>query len=463
MALASLPDAVVTLALSFLASKDLASALATLEGVDASVGQTSAWLALQHWVSVEDLGLFQGDETWMSVWGLVDGSPAKDKVAWLLFGGPQGPSKGAFDWAWLDSKCMRRLKAEACVKRLVAAAVRLGDAGRWEAGTELIRHALGDGEQPGDTIAKWLLAKLLPNRLQALRNDSRPDATGATPADAARWRAHLLTLASTFLIDRLYANTYVTDSSQDASDLRRASVYAQDAVGLCRAAAAAPAADPATEAPVLDGAAPASRAPRHESLPPLEGQLVDALLACGRGGALLAQHAALGAMRAAAGYADDVFDAGLEAFAEAASLCQRRIDGADCGDFFELGLLRVSAAKAELQYCRASGLTRTARTPAAQSRVVELTRSSIEGTLGALRGLDALGCAETAAAVPMLKDLGKVYGFLSHFSGLRSDVSEAEKYLRRALALQQRLGGADHRNTKNVRRLLRLEDDDADD
>ena len=182
-------------------------------------------------------------------------------------------------------------------QRLVAAARRLGRDGKWEVAAELLRAALADNddaaaaedvamdESTADDAApssdRGGLLRRVVDWLRMRRNPSPTPPPREAPrvhrdALAPRWAAQLRLETSTFLVDRLYASTYV---------------YASDGDGQCVATAlregrAAVRALVAFDGAEDDAPAPSDARWAEVSLPPLPYQLAEARLAHGRAAAL---------------------------------------------------------------------------------------------------------------------------------------------------------------------------------
>jgi len=381
----------------------------------------------------------------------------------------------------------RRRPSAAWASRAAALAHALGTAGRWTAGAQLMHAAA------------------------TLAGSHQMDACGAVAASSLL-QAELLTAASGFLVDKCYASTYVSSSDDENRDIVVAFDTARQAVELARASAfeanwggwgaAAVAGAGASSTSLAAASAAASRVrggPLQEAHAPTfvrgRAALAAALYAEGRASAICAQHKALGAMladedratrlpRAAA-----LFTNGQAALEEALGLAEAAEDS--------LGGARACAALAELWYCAASAnirgaaalipggtghvaFERLAALPAGALPgldapegnpgvllgvgIVRLVTASLEWSATALRRLEDMGHAETLLGAQIMKDLGKVHGFATNFrpelytlAGLSPSEDHgalADELLSRALAAQQRLQGAAHKNTANVRRLL---------
>ena len=72
----------------------------------------------------------------------------------------------------------------------------------------------------------------------------------------------------------------------------------------------------------------------------------------------------------------------------------------------------------------------------------------------ALAEIRELGLGETRLAATMLKDLGKVHGFLASIFG-GSDAATSREFLAEALRIQQRLDRPAECETENIQRLMR--------
>ena len=74
--------------------------------------------------------------------------------------------------------------------------------------------------------------------------------------------------------------------------------------------------------------------------------------------------------------------------------------------------------------------------------------------LQALAEIRELGLGETRLAATMLKDLGKVHGFLASIFG-GGDAATSREFLAEALRIQQRLDRPAECETENIQRLMR--------
>ena len=72
----------------------------------------------------------------------------------------------------------------------------------------------------------------------------------------------------------------------------------------------------------------------------------------------------------------------------------------------------------------------------------------------ALAEIRELGLGETRLAATMLKDLGKVHGFLASIFG-GSDAATSREFLAEALRIQQHLDRPAECETENIQRLMR--------
>ena len=72
----------------------------------------------------------------------------------------------------------------------------------------------------------------------------------------------------------------------------------------------------------------------------------------------------------------------------------------------------------------------------------------------ALAEIRELGLGETRLAATMLKDLGKVHGFLASICG-GGDAATSREFLAEALRIQQRLDRPAECETENIQRLMR--------
>jgi len=295
----------------------------------------------------------------------------------------------------------------------------------------------------------------------------------------------LLAKASTFLIDKCYASTFVSADADECRDVELAFTFAEEAVAQARAVVEAVAQTPSSSHVVECGSRVRS-GPRPQELThsTSAAALRSALYALGRACAICGQHVALGAMGDGGQSLPSVqalFSMGQDAFAEC-------LDSS-----VDVESTRTKAALAELWYCAASSNTARAQVfvPTApgherfetlagldyqppqldhmqQSIVwcVRLTYGSLALMDRCCGEFEALGQGESASMAQLLKDLGKVHGFARHFGMNRRLMqvaavaprqdhdSEAQAKLDKALELQTRLQGERHKNTANVRRLL---------
>ena len=465
---AALPEALQASVFSYLAPRTIGDAQLALRA-GAGVADLACWVALRGDGGCS-AALYAGEESWRSLYALygaisrdvaahVPPADAEAAARFVLVGGEHRGDVEALD---RGGAALARRRRAASRQRLAEAARRLGGLGRWEAGTALVRAALGEPgdapEAPPDSPEaprRGGLLRALSRRLSGLLgfgaepvSPAEDAASSAAAPRPARWTARLLVVASTFLVDRLYASTYVFAHEADGRDVSDALAYARRAVAALEAAeddgddndAAAVESDPAR--------------PRAAALESLAAQRVEAALARGRAAALCAQHAALGASRLREDWRA-VFDEGELAFDWALKAA------AAAGD--ALRVARATAGRGELWYCRASALSCRLQTAEQVEDVRLLARKSIAATREALGALRDLGLGVSRLSVSLLKDEGKVHGFLaSIFGGDDGALSRAR--LSEALKVQGLLeeAGLD-RERDNIHRLLKIGPDPAPD
>ena len=203
-------------------------------------------------------------------------------------------------------------------------------------------------------VVDWLRTRRNPSPTPPPREAPRVHRDALAP----RWAAQLRLETSTFLVDRLYASTYV---------------YASDGDGQCVATAlregrAAVRALVAFDGDENETPAPADARRAEATLPPLPYQLAEARLAHGRAAALCAQHVALGASHSSEDWRD-IFQEGSVAFETVR---------ADAGDAEQRA--RAAAGLAELWYCLASAKSLRLHDHDSVEEVRRLARKSIAKT-----------------------------------------------------------------------------------
>lgn len=293
--------------------------------------------------------------------------------------------------------------------------------------------------------------------------------------------AKFLTQMSTFLVDKCYASTYVSSDDGESRDIVMAYEFASRAVELCRSCQSSTSGRIIVASRVRGGPCPESTVP-----------LSKALLAQGRAAALCGQHSGLGAMGPS--WCNRIPDV-QELFATAQFALREAVVTGQGQD-----KMVAKAALAETWFCAASASRRTDIYPPASpgraefdslaqdfvemgatpdlnrnllpERVLVIGRlilASLKLTRCAVAEMEAAGLGETLEAAQMMKDLGKVHDFASQIPQeiypLAADADfldpeernhqfKQSEWLNKALALQQRLAGNNHKNTANVLRLL---------
>ena len=465
-----LPEQLAAEIIGFLKPIDLGAACHALGGSQA-LAETACWCALRRpW---DDIELYAAEETWRSLYVAQEaiariiieqpyGNQAFRTIARSVLTGLPGNRPGKRRYK-MDARVVR-LAERALVEiapwvsrqRLVAAARRLGRDGRWEVAAELLRAALADNddaaaaaedtamdedestamdEEPSSDrggllrrVVDWLRTRRNPSPTPPPREAPRVHRGALAP----RWAAQLRIETSTFLVDRLYASTYVYASDGDGQCVARALREGRAAV---RALVAFDGAED-------DAPAPSDTRWAEVSLPPLPYQLAEARLAHGRAAALCAQHVALGASHSTEDWRD-IFQEGSDAFETVR---------ADAGDAEQRA--RAAAGLAELWYCLASAKSLRLHDHDSVEEVRRLARQSIAKTHEALAEIRELGLGATRLAATMLKDLGKVHGFLASIFG-GSDATTSREFLAEALRIQQHLDHPAECETENIQRLMR--------
>lgn len=486
-----LPEQLAAEAMGFLVPRDIDAACHALRS-PVEQAEAACWCALAR--PFDQIELYAAEETWRSLYAAQAAiariviqneeliqrpspeSSVRNIARFLLTGlrghRPGGPRyKVGATTIMLAERALVEIAPFLSRQRLVAAARRLGSDGKWEFAAKLLRAALADDDDAAadadaaavavataaNASATAELAKFAaadestaisgasPNQGGLLRrivdwlrtrggeiSTPRPREAARVRRDALapRWAAQLRIEASTFLVDRLYASTYV---------------YATSGDGLCVSTALREgrAAVRALEALDEDDATPAPTDTRRAeaTLPPLAYQLAEARLAYGRAAALCAQHVALGASHSDEDW-HQIFDEGAAAFV---AVRYNNSDGVQRA--------RAAAGLAELWYCRASAQSLRLHDHESVEAVRRLARDSIAKTHEALAEIRALGLGETRLAATMLKDLGKVHGFLASIFG-GTDSATGREFLAEALRIQQRLDRPAECETENIQRLL---------
>ena len=456
-----IPEQLAAEAMGFLEPRDLGAACHALGGSQA-LAETACWCALRRpW---DDIELYAAEETWRSLYvahsaiaKIVIEQGQNDRslrnAARYVLTGLKPRYDGDPTVVRLAERALVEISPVVSRQRLVATARRLGRDGRWEVAAELMRAALADNdaaaaedvamdedESTADDAApssdRGGLLRRVVDWLRTRRNPSPTPPPREAPrvhrdALAPRWAAQLRLETSTFLVDRLYASTYVYASDGDGQCVARA----------LREGRAAVRALVAFDGDESDAPAPADARWAEVSLPTLPYQLAEARLAHGRAAALCAQHVALGASHSDEDW-HNIFQEGSNAF-EAV-----RADGGDAEQ-----RARAAAGLAELWYCQASARSLRLRDHESFEAVQSLARQSIAKTHEALAEIRELGLGETRLAATMLKDLGKVHGFLASIFG--GSEATSRQFLAEALRIQQRLDRPAECETENIQRLMR--------
>jgi hypothetical protein len=442
------PEQLAGEAMGFLEPRDLGSACHALGGSQA-LAETACWCALRRpW---DDIELYAAEETWRSLYAAQcamtrilaehimtdqpDSLPTLSNIARYVLTGLKPRYEMLSAGLVFVERALVEIAPMVSRQRLVAAARRLGRDGKWEVAAELLRAALADNDDDDDSVVedestaddaaassdRGGLLRHVVDWLRMRRNPSptpppREAARVRRDALAPRWAAQLRLEASTFLVDRLYASTYVYASDGDGECVARA----------LREGRAAVRALVAFDGSEDDAPAPSDSRWAEVSLPPLPYQLAEARLAHGRAAALCAQHVALGASHSDEDW-HNIFQEGSDAFETV------RADGVDAEQ-----RARAAAGLAELWYCQASAKSLRLRDHASFEAVQSLARRSI---------------AKTQEAATMLKDLGKVHGFLASIFG--GSEATSRQFLAEALRIQQRLDRPAECETENIQRLMR--------
>ena len=393
-----IPEQLAAEAMGFLEPRDLGAACYALGGSQA-LAETACWCALRRpW---DDIELYAAEETWRSLYVAhsaiasmaleafesrkgkrVDRSFSLTNLARSVLTGLKPREIFNTEVIRLAERALVEISPVVSRQRLVAAARRLGRDGRWEVAAELLRAALADNDDAAaaaedsamdedestadDAAASSDRGGLLRRVVDWLRTRRNPSPT-PPPREAARvrrdalaprWAAQLRLEASTFLVDRLYASTYVYASDGDGECVARALREGRAAV---RALVAFDGAED-------DAPAPSDTRWAEATLPPLPYQLAEAQLAHGRAAALCAQHVALGASHSSEDWRD-IFQEGSDAFETV------RADGGDAEQ-----RARAAAGLAELWYCLASAKSLRLHDHESVEEVRRLARKSIAKT-----------------------------------------------------------------------------------
>ena len=437
-----IPEQLAAEAMGFLEPRDLGAACHALGGSQA-LAETACWCAL--WRPWDDIELSAAEETWRSLYAAhftiakmvleafearkgrtVDRSFNLTNLARSVLTGLKPREIFNPEVIRLAERTLVEIAPWVSRQRLVAAARRLGRDGRWEVAAELLRAALeedddalagSDNDDAGaeaedaapsttaddaaedESLPETLIDAAPPRGgllrrvvdwLRTRRNPSPTPPPREAPrvrreALAPRWAAQLRLEASTFLVDRLYASTYV---------------YASDGDGQCVATAlregrAAVRALVAFDGAEDDAPAPSDTRRAEATLPPLPYQLAEARIAHGRAAALCAQHVALGASHSDEDW-HDIFQEGSEAFETV------RADGGDAAQ-----RARAAAGLAELWYCQASAKSLRLRDHESFEAVQSLARRSIAKTHEALAEIRELGLGETRLAVTICVEINQ--------------------------------------------------------
>jgi hypothetical protein len=412
-----IPEQLAGEAMGFLEPRDLGAACHALGGSQA-LAETACWCALRRpWDNIE---LYAAEETWRSLYAAQstmtrilsehimtdqpDSLPTLSNIARYVLTGLRPPYEMLTAGLVFVERALVEIAPLVSRQRLVAAARRLGRDGKWEVAAELLRAALADNDYDDSVVTddestaddaaassdRGGLLRRVVDWLRTRRNPSPTPPPREVPrvrreALAPRWAAQLRIETSTFLVDRLYASTYV---------------YASDGDGQCVATAlregrAAVRALVAFDGDENDAPAPADARWAEVSLPPLPYQLAEARLAHGRAAALCAQHVALGASHSDEDWRR-IFQEGSDDFEIV------RAHGVDAEQ-----RARAAAGLAELWYCQASAKSLRLRDHASFEAVQSLARRSIAKTHEALAEIRELGLGETRLAVTICVEINQ--------------------------------------------------------
>ena len=403
--------------MGFLEPRDLGAACHALGGSQA-LAETACWCALRR--SWDNIELYAAEETWRSLYAAQsamtrilsehimtdqpDSLPTLSNIARYVLPGLRPPYEMLTAGLVFVERALVEIAPLVSRQRLVAAARRLGRDGKWEVAAELLRAALADNDYDDSVVTddestaddaaassdRGGLLRRVVDWLRTRRNPSPTPPPREVPrvrreALAPRWAAQLRIETSTFLVDRLYASTYV---------------YASDGDGECVARALREGRAAVRALVTFDGAEDDAPAPSDArwaevSLPPLPYQLAEARLAHGRAAALCAQHVALGASHSNEDW-HNIFQEGSDAFETV------RTDGVDAEQ-----RARAAAGLAELWYCQASAKSLRLRDHASFEAVQSLARRSIAKTQEALAEIRELGLGETRLAVTICVEINQ--------------------------------------------------------
>ena len=414
-----IPEQLAGEAMGFLEPRDLGAACHALGGSQA-LAETACWCALRRpW---DDIELYAAEETWRSLYAAQsamtrilsehimtdqpDSLPTLSNIARYVLTGLRPPYEMLTAGLVFVERALVEIAPLVSRQRLVAAARRLGRDGKWEVAAELLRAALADNDYDDSVVTddestaddaaassdRGGLLRRVVDWLRTRRNPSPTPPPREAPrvrreALAPRWAAQLRIETSTFLVDRLYASTYV---------------YASDGDGQCVARALREGRAAVRALVTFDGAenddapAPSDARWAEVSLPPLPYQLAEARLAHGRAAALCAQHVALGASHSDEDW-HNIFQEGSDAFEDRTHGRRRR------------RAARRAAAGwlAELWYCQASARSLRLRDHASFEAVQSLARQSIAKTHEALAEIRELGLGETRLAVTICVEINQ--------------------------------------------------------
>ena len=410
-----IPEQLAGEAMGFLEPRDLGSACHALGGSQA-LAETACWCALRR--SWDDIELYAAEETWRSLYAAQfamtrilsehimtdqpDSLPTLSNIARYVLTGLRPPYEMLTAGLVFVERALVEIAPLVSRQRLVSAARRLGRDGKWEVAAELLRAALADNDYDDSVVTddestaddaaapsdRGGLLRRVVDWLRMRRNPSPTPPPREAPrvrreALAPRWAAQLRLETSTFLVDRLYASTYV---------------YASDGDGQCVATAlregrAAVRALVAFDGDENETPAPADARRAEATLSPLPYQLAEARLAHGRAAALCAQHVALGASHSTEDWRD-IFQEGSDAFETVR---------ADAGDAEQRA--RAAAGLAELWYCQASARSLRLHDHESFQAVQSLARRSIAKTHEALAEIRELGLGETRLAVTICVEI----------------------------------------------------------
>jgi len=348
--------------------------------------EKGSWLALRAKSNDCDFGYLYDGESWFKLYAALMKIDAKEStLLWLLFDGEPTLKKE-------DQVVDNMLKFSKCfsTRRKFDAARRLGEAGYWASGTDILNHLMEENQ-------------IFENGIE-----NKP-----------RWQAQLRIEASEYLIDNLYASTYVRSTDFDSISLAKAFRWISDAKAMLDKIQS----ENEVKIKIIkkqNQIMPKDKVPLVSVS--LQTQKINCLRVFGKVCALLGQHVGLGAFRSI-GYSNcstipknyqQVFDLGIHALHFAISLAQDT-------DHFLYAL--CLATKAELEYCQASVLTQfiiIGRIVGHESapQLIHLAQISVQGTRNALDILfrKVPKPKQGPQIINMCKDLAKVYNFLFEVS-----------------------------------------------